>query len=197
MRGELLGSGNSSRPKHIHEIRRHFHKQLKRFWEINPTLANWPPDQMPPYFGGRPVPEGFRWDKRRDELAYNFARNGYRFVPLVTQDMLLSCGLEVLFLRQDGPILQTGDIDGRLKTLFDALTMPRHVEQLRGYETPGNGEDPFYCLLEDDALVAHVSVETDILLEPSSTNLDRHDSRLVITVRIKPGPVLLRNLHFG
>src|SRR5207248_1320521 len=161
------------------------------------ALSKWQAIHAPPSFGGHPVPEGFRWETRRDELAYKFRRVDYRFVPLVTEDMFLSCGLEILFLRQDGPILQAGDIDGRLKTLFDALTMPRHAEQLKGFEIPGDGEDPFYCLLEDDSLISNVRVETDVLLEPTGETTDKHDSRLIITVRLKPNAVMMRNLHFG
>jgi hypothetical protein len=167
--GQLLGSGNKGRPEHVHTIRQRFHKQLRCFWNIQPSLSKWPAQKPPPSFGGHPLPEGFRWESRCDELAHNYSRNGYRFVPLVTEDMRLSCGLEILFLRQDGPILQTGDIDGRLKTLFDALTMPRHEEQLKGNETPLESENPFYCLLEDDALVSKVEVETDILLQPTNS----------------------------
>ena len=195
--GQLFGSGNKSRPGHVHTIRQKLHKQLRAFWELQPSLSKWQPRSSPPSFDGHPVPEGFRWESRRDELAYNFSRNGYRFVPLVTEDMFLSCGLEILFLRQGGPILQTGDIDGRLKTLFDALTMPRHAEQLKGNETPRDGEDPFYVLLEDDSLVSQVKVETDVLLEPTGETVDQHDARLVITVRLKPNAVMLDNLHFG
>ena len=195
--GQLFSSGNKPKPDHVHAIRQCFHKQLRHFWDLHPALLKWPPKNDPPSFGGRPIPEGFRWESRRDELAYNYTRIGYHFAPLVTEDMLLWCGLEILFLRQDGPILQTGDIDGRLKTLFDALAMPRHAEQLRGNETPAEGENPFYCLLEDDSLVSHVSVETDILLQPTGPIMDKHDARLVITIRIKPNAVMLANLHFG
>ena len=195
--GELLGSGNRGRPEHVHTIRRKFHKQLGRFWQLHRPLSHWQAMNPPPSFSGRPAPEGFRWESRRDELAYNFSRYGYRFIPLVTADMFLSCAVEILFLRQDGPILQTGDIDGRLKTLFDALTMPQQANQLRGNELPREGEDPFYVLLEDDSLVSQVKVETDVLLEPTAATVDRHDSRLVLTVRLKPNAVMMGNLHFG
>jgi hypothetical protein len=75
--------------------------------------------------------------------------------------------------------------------------MPRHEEQLKGNETPLESENPFYCLLEDDALVSKVEVETDILLQPTNSVIDRHDARLIITVRIKPNLVVVDNLHFG
>jgi hypothetical protein len=48
-----------------------------------------------------------------------------------------------------------GDIDNRLKTLFDCLTLP---DPNQGYEaeTPAQDELPyFYCLLEDDRLICH------------------------------------------
>lgn len=32
-------------------------------------------------------------------------------------------------------------------------------------DCPQKGENPFFCLLEDDALVTHISVTTDRLLE--------------------------------
>src|SRR6266849_6098917 len=52
---------------------------------------------------------------------------GKQFVPLVRQSLALACSLDILFLRREEPgslILQGGDIDNRIKTLFDALKMP-------------------------------------------------------------------------
>lgn len=39
--GILLGAtvGNN-RPKHKHELRKHFHKQLLRFWQTHPYLKD-------------------------------------------------------------------------------------------------------------------------------------------------------------
>jgi hypothetical protein len=54
-----------------------------------------------------------------------------------------------------------------MKTLFDALTMPRHANALPLGVVPLENEKPyFYCLLEDDNLVTTVSVRTEQLLEP-------------------------------
>ncbi len=52
-------------------------------------------------------------------------------------------------------------MDNRIKTLFDGLKMPREAQDLGPYLTPAVGEDPFYCLVEDDRLITSVSVETD------------------------------------
>jgi hypothetical protein len=74
----------------------------------------------------------------RDFLAGQFARNGYNFVPLVTERLLLLCRLDVLFLRPDPPgsLIKSGDIDNRLKTLFDALRMPENASELGRCEPP-------------------------------------------------------------
>jgi hypothetical protein len=73
-----------------------------------------------------------------DALAILFSMFGYRFVPLVTLDLELLCNIEILFLRFGNPggvINRVGDIDNRLKTLFDALSMPRDANQLGSFTT--------------------------------------------------------------
>jgi len=80
-------------------------------------------------------------------------------------------------LRNDAPgaLIRSGDLDNRIKTVFDALRMPTNVDELGGYDAPAEEEDPFYCLLEDDYLITHLSVETDRLLEPSGQASDAND----------------------
>ena len=135
---------------------------------------------------------------RSEELANKFAFKGFRFVPLVTGELSLLCGIEILFLRPDHPgsVLQSGDIDNRLKTLFDALRMPSAGE-LTDQMTPLEGENPFYCLLEDDRLITKISVDTDTLLQPTGREPNANDSRLVITVRIRPAELSWDSVAFG
>jgi len=45
-----------------------------------------------------------------------------------------------------------GDIDNRIKVLFDGLKMPETVSELGGVALESE-EDPFFCLLEDDNLI--------------------------------------------
>jgi hypothetical protein len=73
-----------------------------------------------------------------DHLAKQYERLGYNFVPLVTEQIRLFCGISVLFLRPSmpGDVMLSGDLDNRLKTLFDALRMPSCKEELRGYDEP-------------------------------------------------------------
>jgi hypothetical protein len=126
---------------------------------------------------------------------------GYRFVPLVVDRWELLCSLDVLFLRRDipGSALHAGDIDNRIKTLIDTLRVPRSPNELVGADaTPGPGEDPFFCLLEDDRQVSKVSVETDTLLDyPAGDADDTQKARIVVTVELKPYRVTMFNLSFA
>jgi hypothetical protein len=125
----------------------------------------------------------------KDYLGDKFQMNGYRFVPLVREDLALVVSLHILFLRpgRPGSVVNSGDIDGRIKTLFDAFQIPK-VGQLKADQKPEDGETPFFCLVEDDELITHVSVETDTLLEPTgkSPGHPESDVRLLITVKIHP-----------
>jgi hypothetical protein len=99
---------------------------------------------------------------------------------------MLICSLSILFLRTDAPgaIVNSGDVDNRLKTLFDGLRMPTNKDEVR--HGPSDDEKPFFVLLEDDKLITHLSVETDTLLEQVSEHWDDNDVRLIISVKVKP-----------
>ena len=128
------------------------------------------------------------------QTADNHALGKYRFLPLATRDLDLIVSLDILFLRYDQPgqtLLQSGDIDNRLKTLFDALRKPRDLSETGGAD-PDQDENPFYVLLEDDSLITHLSVTTDLLLEP---NKSVNDVRLIITV--KTGPIVVNAYNLG
>jgi hypothetical protein len=113
--------------------------------------------------------------------------------------MNLLCSIEVLFLRTDPPgsVFSAGDIDNRLKTLFDGLLIPKEANQLGSYSSPGVGEDPFFCLLEDDSLITSVAVETDTLLAPTSNPPDPSDARVIVTVRVRPYAMRSDTMGFG
>jgi hypothetical protein len=192
------GRVEPARAKHKQEIRKAFHPQLKRLWEVSPYLSarpEAPPARPGGRVLGRPDPQ-----HTADQLAIRFARNGYRFVPLVLRELELLCSVEILFLRAGDPggvINRVGDLDNRLKTLFDALTMPREASQLGPYLVPDSGEDPFFCLLEDDSVITKATVESDGLLEPISNPPNENDARIVITVRLRAGRVNASNIGFG
>jgi hypothetical protein len=85
-------------------------------------------------------------------------------------------------LRPEAPgqtLIKGGDIDNRLKTLFDALRIPKAGEIMESPDNEG-GRNPFFCLLEDDSLINHISVTTDLLLGDVHPN----EVRLVIAVNL-------------
>ncbi len=109
----------------------------------------------------------------------------FAFVPLVSAEMNVVAELSITLLRPEPPgglITQGGDIDNRLKTLFDALTVPRQSNALPSGVAPTKDESPFFCLLEDDNLITSVSVRTEQLLEP---NLDPALTDLSIFIRTR------------
>ncbi len=90
-----------------------------------------------------------------------------------------------------------GDIDNRLKTLFDAMRIPVATEDYIR-RIPADDEKPMYCLLEDDKLITKITVETDQLLQLSSgTTTDAHQVRLVIRVQLRPYDMHVGNMQFG
>lgn len=196
--GILLGASRSnSRAKHKHEIRKVFHKQLKRLFQVHPAFAKYRWDQYD---------ENNQMDRvsilgnqfNYEQVINNYERAGFRFFPLATRHLTLQCRIDILFLRPDvpGSVISSGDIDNRLKTIFDALRLPRDRSET-GDMGPSDDENPFFCLLEDDSLISHAAVETDTLLQPTGDTWERNDARLVITVRLTPYRVTMFNLSFG
>jgi|CZKF01.1.fsa_nt_gi hypothetical protein len=180
--GLLLGAGkNDTRSTHKHEIRRVFHDQLKVYWTKSANLREW---ECPNEKTGKRA-------KVWENAAEHFQLNGIGYVPLSFDGLGVACKLDILMLRPEAPgqtLIKGGDIDNRLKTLFDALRMPKVGEVA---ESPEDGRNPFFCLLEDDSLINHLSVTTDFLLGEANPN----DVRLVITVNM--WPVVHTSLNIG
>ena len=72
--------------------------------------------------------------------------------------------------------------------------MPKNEGELPRGDAPGSGDDPFFCLLEDDALITKVSVDTHRLLEPNATS---NDVQLFIHVTTKALVATYGNVDFG
>ena len=77
--------------------------------------------------------------------------------------------IDITLLTPEEPgrtITQGADLDNRMKTLLDALRMPKVVDELPKGDVASEHESPFYCLLEDDNLISRLSVSADRLLRP-------------------------------
>lgn len=174
-RGPLPAETSRSKPKYKHMLRQQFHAQLKELWQQDPRLRK--------IINSKPGE-----DDDADEHPLVFARglcrgSSYHFLPLVREDYQDYCSLDILFLRRDFPgglVSYGGDIDNRLKVLMDSLAVPNNTRGMP--ESPEPGEDPLYCLLEDDSLITSISITTDRLLTPIASDEGEHDVVLVIRV---------------
>jgi hypothetical protein len=198
-RGEA-GGGAVGRAKDKHHLRKSFHPQLRELWKQDPGLheqaerffrIDLTPHNRISYPGPGvreivAVMPGEPGSKRYiDHIADSHVYCGNRFVPLVSQSGGFSCALDILLLRRQNPgnLVDNGDIDNRMKVLFDGLRVPKKEAELGGYSFDLN-EDPFFCLLEDDALVTSVSITTDRLILPARPNEQPEDVLLIIHVTI-------------
>lgn len=176
--GPLPAAGNSSsRRREKHAIRCVLHRQLAQLYATIPFLNK--RRVLVPRHITSPL------KTHLDTIADNYSRCGFRFVPIINQLEGLACSLSILFLRRDNPgtlITSGGDIDNRIKTLFDGLRVPDGCQELEGF-SPSPEENPFFCLMDDDKLITEVSVTTDRLLTPVKSNENLHDVHLIIHVK--------------
>jgi hypothetical protein len=193
-RGNLPASANKSKAADVKAIRDSFNPQLKNLWDTNAALKRlrWtarvpenpagllscPESPFEPY--GEPpqeLPAGYK------DLCEPLTRDGKTYHPLVRETLSLNCSLDIMFLRQEDPgslVLQGGDLDGRVKTLFDALRVP----DVGVTEKHPQAQDPTYCLMENDTLISGFQVTTGRLLMPETTHAHKVHLVIGVTVRV-------------
>ena len=185
--GELLPSGNKkTRPREKHAIRSIFHPQLRRQWQVNLALR-----QLAGHLGNQYDPLPLKTEPERFEhgikaIGKKWSMFGYEFVPLITEKDFVRCAIDILLLRPEASklVLEQGDIDGQVKTVFDALRLPKSPEQLAGVRPQGD-QTPFFCLLEDDRIISKLRVNADqLLLLPGQREVKANDAFVVIHVKI-------------
>ena len=187
--GDLPSSGNKSKPHDVSRIRNCFHEQLAELWDSHIILrqlrrtartqpllgggywgpgpgqpVNYSPIELPDY--NDPIP--LLQEGQTDFCAPIDVPNSAKYIPLIRKSLHLACALDIQFLRHEEPgllVLQGGDLDGRLKTLFNAMRMPSEWEEKAGGTPAAN---PLYCVMESDALISDLSVKTGRLLGHST-----------------------------
>ncbi|MHC4559455.1 MAG: hypothetical protein ACYS80_19345 [Planctomycetota bacterium] len=153
-------------PKDKHDIREYFYSQMKRLWEIEP-LKECKCDFL----------------VSTNEQCVLKEVDGIIFAPLVSSALKFICQLDIVMLWPDEPGMLSkvgGDIDNRLKTLFDALQCP-DINQIQPVKERFTNKQPFFCLLENDKLVTGVNVKTHTLLRGA----DETDVSVLIHVMVK------------
>lgn len=166
-RGELKSNGS---PVDKHRIRQCLHPQLKELWKQPPLM----------HFKELLVPQSAK-------KSFGVIRElgVFQFAPLVSSKINFVAELEITLLRPGTPgniVQRGGDIDNRLKTLLDALTVPPHSNALPKNIEPADGETPFFCVLDDDRLITKLSVYTESLLEATTSP---SEVELMMLVRTK------------
>jgi hypothetical protein len=165
-----------------HGLRKAFHEQLKVLWKQIPLTDHLDLLADPPKKNGISVITGF---------------DALKFAPLVCQKLHLICELDITLLRPEPPgsvVTQGGDIDNRLKTLFDSLRMPKNRNEIPSGISTEDFDSPFFCLLEDDNLITKVSVSTDRLLRE---NAGQNDVVILMHVVTKAVRAIWGNMGLG
>jgi hypothetical protein len=147
---------SKARPDAKHALRKHFHRQLKLLWTVYPLSG----------YG-----EWLQPLSDKNQISVLRLKHGFTFAPLVCHSMHAVAELDIKLLWSHSPgsiITGGGDIDNRLKTLFDALKVPSEPTALPTGSVPDADEQPLFCLLEDDNLIARVNVDSDRLLEEAN-----------------------------
>jgi hypothetical protein len=169
-----------TRRKEKHAIRKVLREQLAGLWQAEPLLAYWQEKSIHEYRENEEIHYSLA-----DGMIANHAKYGFNWLPLVSEQHGLACSLDILFLRRDPPgkiIKSGGDLDNRIKVLFDALRMPDEAKEVAGF-TPDVNEDPFYVLLQNDSLINEIKITSDRLLIPLKSGEGINDVVLVIHVK--------------
>ena len=157
--GPLESAGNRPKPDEKWAIRKQLDPQLRRLWSVNPDLANLKASGpiredgeyiriephheaqvsvaasksisslTPVFVDAFRAPSPVRWV----DLCEPIQKGGRSFMPLVRGSLALTCGLRIQFLKQEsrGRVYQGGDLDGRIKLLLDALSVPQNDNEIR------------------------------------------------------------------
>jgi hypothetical protein len=122
-------------------------------------------------------------------------RSGKRFYFLISDYLKMVVDLSILFLfpNEVGSIISHGgDIDNRLKTLFDALRVPGDQNEVPKSDPFDYSDKGLFCLLEDDKLIGGLSIRTYQDHNP----VDARTTRCLIEVKTRVISATWGNLSF-
>ncbi|MGO9005135.1 MAG: hypothetical protein ACLQB4_05145 [Beijerinckiaceae bacterium] len=148
--GPLSSNGSAGkRSEKKQAIREHIHPQLAELWKTHPSLIGL---QRSRYIAAHIIGESEETPFGEEgnalpgdvDLCAPVTKRGVGFLPLVRDRLKLKCSLTISFLRREAPgrVYQGGDLDNRVKMLLDAMTVPRHDEQVVHSAIDGGKRDP-------------------------------------------------------
>ena len=183
-----LPSGDKANRDDKHRIRLAFHSQLKTLWTLPPLsyCSSYKEEEV------AGIEE--RYQDEPDPGTFDFGSlpyvvtdtNGFKFVSLVHKSLAIVAELDVRFLFPSPEIISpvsmvTRDVDNKLKTLFDGLRIPQQRQEIPEKWMPDAEQNPLFCLLEDDGLIAKVSVSSGYSLRP----LAPEEVFVIMNVKVK------------
>ena len=139
-------------------VRRQLNSQLADLYRQEHVLSGKP--QFTVWYGGKD--DGIPIEQVYSPCSVKGASE--EFIPLIRASMEMVCDLDVTMLlngKQGSVVTKDGDLDNRLKTLFDGLKIPTASDIAHA---AGPIEQPFHCLMDDDALITSLTVRTDRFL---------------------------------
>jgi hypothetical protein len=167
-----LKSKSSTTKEQTQKLRRHFHQQLAVLWDSAALV------EARKYVDATRSTESGEINLIQSVGAFQFA-----LIASQAHGWNTVAELEIIFLRPSEScelIQHGGDLDNRVKTLLDGLRTPS-VNEIPSGDRPASGETPFFCPLQDDALVTDLAIRTDRLLTPATNN----EVELIIRTRIR------------
>jgi hypothetical protein len=187
-RGPLTANGSA---KDKQKIRDYLHFQMKELWDYPPLSGKHN------LITAQAIPEN-------EGICLLESRAGFEFVALVSSKFHLAADLHIIFLRNGKPgesITRGGDLDNRIKTLFDALALPTDG-QISSAPPELESRETCFCLLEDDKLIYNFTIETDRLLYGSGIHVahtarashPEHEVLLLIRVKTRTTQLQIWNM---
>jgi hypothetical protein len=158
--GHVPSGARGGKAEEKHNLRVHFSDQIHRKWQKIKALNQYLEMHMPiveDHRSGR-----FCKPSNGDELLpfFGVKRSGLTIFPMISAHNALMCELSIFMSVMEPRLLEPkGDLDNRVKFIFDALRMPHEDQEIPA--SACSGSDQLYCLLEDDSLIRKFSVEAE------------------------------------
>lgn len=162
-------------------IRQYLHPQIKALCRS---------DQFANTFEG-----DIKGNRSTKEQPMYVQHNEKRYWFLISEYLktVVDLNITILVPHQVGRIIQNGgDIDNRIKTLFDALRVPAVTSEIPSSDSFNYTIGGMYCLLQDDKLINRVSIQSYQDHAPE----DADSVKCLIEVKTKITAALYGNLNF-
>jgi hypothetical protein len=172
------------------KILQYLHPQLAELQSVRPDLkqrASFMPERGYLWMETHHLDPGVPNESLHRHRAWNgnvlapIEIGGVKFLPLIRESLALACSLRILFMRKEpaGRMPQGGDLYNRIKEFIDALKVPKG-EAHKVCSVYPKPIEPIQCLLEDDASITRLSVESARLV--NAPGMEEDSVRMVVEV---------------